>query len=236
MSQQLPGCPKNQYTNKLLSEKNPKHNKINPGRFLKAMSHLYLLFLTTPLRWLSLPPQLDHITLLPEEKTIYKHQAVQIHVLKSTAKTLLYLAGAGTPQVNACTQPNTEHIKRRPVHQVKVKIILQLRSVKYFKRDLWNLSSWFSWWTQQFLTVTGNVGHYETLMYNVNFFNFWDKQERPKNKEFIFTFCCWREIRSRVKCWCSCLKKNFWFVVNTAKNTDGFHYVQPHHISQTTEE
>lgn len=168
------------------------------------MSHLYLLFLTTPLRWLSLPPLLDHTTLWPEGKIIYKHQAVQIHVLKSTEETLLYLAGAGTPQVNACTQTNTEHIERRPVHQVKVKIILQLRSIKYFKRDLWNLSSWFSWWTQQFLTVTGNVGHYETLMYIVNF---WDKQERPKNKDFIFTFCCWREIRSRAKCWCSCLQK-----------------------------
>lgn len=67
------------------------------------MSHLYLLFLTTPLRWLSLPPLLDHTTLLPKKKMVYKHRAVQIHVLKSTEETLLYLAGAGTPQVNTCT-------------------------------------------------------------------------------------------------------------------------------------
>lgn len=69
-----------------------------------------------------------------------------------------YLAGACAPQVNTRAQPHTEHIESRPVHQVKIKVILQLWSIQDFKGNLGDLASWLPWWTQQLLTATGSSG------------------------------------------------------------------------------
>lgn len=52
------------------------------------------------------------------------HVDTHIHWCWST-----YLAGTGAPQVHTGAQPHTEHVERRPVHQVQVEVILQLRCI-----------------------------------------------------------------------------------------------------------
>lgn len=54
-----------------------------------------------------------------------------------------HLAGAGTPQVDAGSQAHAQQVARRPVHQVEVEVVLQLRGVQHFERDLRDLASWF---------------------------------------------------------------------------------------------
>ena len=64
----------------------------------------------------------------------------RVHTLRST-----HLAGAGTPQVHAGPQPHAEHIEGGPVHQVQVKVVLQLRSVQDLEGDLGDLARGFPW-------------------------------------------------------------------------------------------
>lgn len=54
-----------------------------------------------------------------------------------------HLAGAGTPQVDAGSQAHAQQVARRPVYQVEVEVVLQLRGVQHFERDLRDLASWF---------------------------------------------------------------------------------------------
>lgn len=70
---------------------------------------------------------------------------------------LTYLAGAGAPQVDAGAQSHTEHIQRRPVHQVEVEIVLELRSIQHFERNFRYFACGFPWWPQKFLTVKQNT-------------------------------------------------------------------------------
>ena len=51
-----------------------------------------------------------------------------------------YLTSTSTPQVDTRAQPHTEHVLRRPVHQVEVEVVLQLRGVQHLEWDLRDLT------------------------------------------------------------------------------------------------
>jgi len=63
------------------------------------------------------------------------------------------LAGAGTPQVDAGSQPDTQQVARWPVHQVEVEVVLQLRSIQHFEGNLGDLACWFARGTKQLVTA-----------------------------------------------------------------------------------
>jgi hypothetical protein len=48
---------------------------------------------------------------------------------------LRHLRRARAPQVHAAAEPNAQHVLRRPVYEVEVEIVLQLRRVENFERD-----------------------------------------------------------------------------------------------------
>jgi len=50
------------------------------------------------------------------------------------------LACTGTPQIDRGSQAHAEHVLWGPVHKVKVKVILQLRGIQHFERNLGNLA------------------------------------------------------------------------------------------------
>lgn len=49
---------------------------------------------------------------------------------------IIHLAGTSAPQVNTSPKANTEDVKRGPVHQVQVEVILQLWGIQHFERYL----------------------------------------------------------------------------------------------------
>lgn len=69
---------------------------------------------------------------------------------------ITYLAGAGAPQVDTGAQSHTQHVQRRPVHQVEVEIVLELRSIQDFERNFGYFACGFPWRPQKFLTVKEN--------------------------------------------------------------------------------
>lgn len=62
------------------------------------------------------------------------------------------LTGAGAPQVDAGSQPHAQQVPRRPVHQVEVEVVLQLRGVQHFEGDLGDLPCGFAGGTEQLVT------------------------------------------------------------------------------------
>lgn len=64
-----------------------------------------------------------------------------------------HLAGAGTPQVDAGPQAHAEQVPRRPVYQVEVEVVLQLRSVQHFEGDLGDLAGRFPRRAEQLVAV-----------------------------------------------------------------------------------
>ena len=68
-----------------------------------------------------------------------------------------YLAGAGTPQVDAGAQADAEHVEGRPVHQVQVEVVLQLRGVQHFEGDLGDLPGGFPRGPEEFLAARREV-------------------------------------------------------------------------------
>lgn len=63
-----------------------------------------------------------------------------------------HLARARAPQVDTGSQTDAEQVSRRPVYQVEVKIVLQLRGVQDLERDLGDLSGWFPRRSEQLVT------------------------------------------------------------------------------------
>lgn len=70
---------------------------------------------------------------------------------------ITYLAGAGAPQVDTGAQSHTEHVQRRPVHQVEVEIVLELWSIQNFEGNFGYFACGFPWRPQKFLTVKQNT-------------------------------------------------------------------------------
>lgn len=64
-----------------------------------------------------------------------------------------HLAGAGTPQVDAGPQAHAEQVPRRPVYQVEVEVVLQLRSVQHFEGDLGDLAGRFAGRAEQLVAA-----------------------------------------------------------------------------------
>lgn len=56
----------------------------------------------------------------------------------------IYLTRTSTPQVNTSPKANAEDVKRGPVHQVQVEVVLQLWGIQHFERNLGDFPSWFS--------------------------------------------------------------------------------------------
>ena len=52
--------------------------------------------------------------------------------------------GAGWPNVNGPTETHGQNIRRAPVNQVEIEVVLQLRSIEYFKRLLLDFSKGIS--------------------------------------------------------------------------------------------
>ena len=48
-----------------------------------------------------------------------------------TAGQHAYLARAGAPEINARPQTNGQHVERRPVHEIEVEVVLELRCIQY---------------------------------------------------------------------------------------------------------
>ena len=69
--------------------------------------------------------------------------ALQPRVALNVSQKPTHLAGAGAPQVDTGAQSNAEHVEGRPVNQVQVEVVLQLRGVQDFEGDLRDLSGWF---------------------------------------------------------------------------------------------
>lgn len=64
-----------------------------------------------------------------------------------------HLAGAGAPQVHTGAQPHAEHIEGRPVHQIEVEVVLQLRRIQHLEGDLGDLAGGFPWGPKQLLAA-----------------------------------------------------------------------------------
>lgn len=64
-----------------------------------------------------------------------------------------YLTGAGAPQVHAAAQADGQHVLRRPVDQIQIEVVLQLRCVEHFERDARDLAGSFARRPQQLLAL-----------------------------------------------------------------------------------
>lgn len=87
-------------------------------------------------------------------------RGVQIPAKPSRTQTnpAAHLAGAGTPQVDAGSQAHTEQVPRRPVYQVEVEVVLQLRSVQHLEGDLGDLAGRFARRAEQLVAAEGREG------------------------------------------------------------------------------